>query len=760
MEVIAKSDGTCLKKHSEMVFIATSQLFKDSLKEDSELYSQYIDIIRITSLLHDIGKISKQFQSFLKGKRDDNLKYLHNQLGASFLEKHLNVDSDNKDLIIDSIYWHHGVLNNNVTTDDIYNILDEEDIENMREFVISILGDNYLHEELSIIDKKYIYFDVITRDENVVLHKNYIKILIRSCLVGGDRFISRYSKEELDHLTTEDIVSGLYKIVNRDNIIEKLTTFYDNTDRFIEQENIVNETGKTSIINAPAGFGKTVLGLLWGFRNNKKIIWVCPRNTVAESVYDTILKELKMFNIEEISVELYLTGEVKKQQNSNYNGFFSDIIVTNIDNFLYTSVNNNKLNNLYLTNNVNVIFDEYHEFLMEGSLFSLFLLITGLRHNITNSKTLLLSATNIPIEKYIDNGFNKDNEIVILPGKDRHYNAVHNKRYKIMCGIDMSSHVKDDDSSLMVFNSINRTQVEYKRRNKSGYIVHSKFEKDKREDIFETLLGLYGKESERSLNKPNVTSAILVQASLDISFNILCESVLSPQGTLQRIGRCDRWGDYERQSTIFISKYRDEHENKTINFLYDMKLRDLWFEMLSNNCHNRELTLNDLYQIYNNFNENNKNLIDKYIKDILKNSCKRLNEIFPIKYKNKKRNDGIMSMGSNTLRSNGEEIFVIYKKSDDTYTEPFNQKLYEFQEMEDQFKEETGTINFIKKTMLRMKDDRYDYNNIRKRKRSIDKVKRTDLKRWANKSNEPYIVLNCIYDDDYGVVNKKIVNVI
>jgi hypothetical protein len=36
---------------------------------------------------------------------------------------------------------------------------------------------------------------------------------------------------------------------------------------------------------------------------------------------------------------------------------------------------------------------------------------------------------------------------------------------------------------------------------------------------------------------------ILLQASLDISFNDLYEDILSPQSTLQRIGRCDRFGN-------------------------------------------------------------------------------------------------------------------------------------------------------------------------------------------------------------------------
>jgi CRISPR/Cas system-associated endonuclease/helicase Cas3 len=44
------------------------------------------------------------------------------------------------------------------------------------------------------------------------------------------------------------------------------------------------------------------------------------------------------------------------------------------------------------------------------------------------------------------------------------------------------------------------------------------------------------------------------KASLDISFNDLYEDILSPQSTLQRIGRCDRFGNCIGESVINIIK--------------------------------------------------------------------------------------------------------------------------------------------------------------------------------------------------------------
>jgi hypothetical protein len=108
---------------------------------------------------------------------------------------------------------------------------------------------------------------------------------------------------------------------------------YERFNYFIKQLEIVDNIQRTTQINAPAGFGKTLLGLLWNFRRGRKLIWVCPRNIVAESVYKSINEELDNFGIDFLSTELYLSGEVQ-QSNELFNGDFkSDIIMIHLLNF-------------------------------------------------------------------------------------------------------------------------------------------------------------------------------------------------------------------------------------------------------------------------------------------------------------------------------------------------------------------------------------------------------------------------------------------
>lgn len=742
MIYLAKSDGTSLRNHSIMVADVAVEILRNSVDEYE--YKKYENIVRISALLHDIGKATTIFQNFLLNDKDKNIDYIHNQYGAAFLFYHLKISDDIKNHILDSVYWHHGISKSVDSYYDIYKYLSDVDKNMMKNYIKDILGDDFLlddiNDDIYNITPKYF----ITEDRERI-KKNIDNILIRSCVIGGDRIVSKFSKEELNEINIkEEVITSL----KRNDIVHELRTNYDGTERFNNQLSIVDEVGKTTIINAPAGFGKTVIGLLWGLkRNNKKIIWVCPRNIVAESVYNSILNELSEFNLSNVSVELYLNSEVKKYNINIENiqeGFYSDIIVTNIDNFLYTSTNNNRLNTLYLTNNVNVVFDEYHEYITSNALMSLFILIMNLRHNKLNSETLLLSATYVPINYLWEGGLNS-NPTKILPTKNKHYNAVHDKKYLLNVVNDRND-IVDDNNVLTIFNSISKSQKEKHDKNYK-YLIHSKFERDERDKQFSTLIKLYGKYSERNINKSNIVGTHIIQASLDISFKYLYESVLSPQSTLQRIGRCDRWGDYDGMCIINIFRENDKSEKSSIEYLYNEKLNDMWWNFISSQNGNY-LTLNEIYDMYNQFNIKYEKVIrNGYINNKYNESFKNLSDLYPVKYFNKKGD--VMTAGSNKLRSSGNEIFVIYKKiDDDSYTEPFSE---EVEDIEKQFKENGKTFDIMKRDMERMKDDnRYEYGNLKR----VNRI--GVLRDNAKKSNKPYIRYDCIYDSEYGIIKEEL----
>jgi CRISPR/Cas system-associated endonuclease/helicase Cas3 len=110
-------------------------------------------------------------------------------------------------------------------------------------------------------------------------------------------------------------------------------------------------------------------------KSDRKLIWVCPRNVIAESVYRSILCEISNVVENKLTVELYLSGEVQESHNHKSHGFESDIIVTNIDSFLKPSFDLSNSDKIIQILNCDIVFDEFHEFQTQVALFACFVFI-------------------------------------------------------------------------------------------------------------------------------------------------------------------------------------------------------------------------------------------------------------------------------------------------------------------------------------------------------------------------------------------------
>lgn len=745
-QFIAKDTGEKLYDHSLKVSIFAVEIAKQTIIDKN---SDLIEQVRIAALLHDIGKITKSFQDMLSGKKKtDKNKFRHNEIGWAFLSKYLKTTHERLGNILDCVYWHHGISNklNNNFDSEILDSITDEDINNMLEYLKYTLGEDGIRIPDERKKRKTpLYFDSENENENV--ERNFIK----TCVLSADRLFASYENIDGDFvkniINKEILKSNDFEIINNGQ--------YDN-DRFNVQNKISQEEFKTLKINAPAGNGKTIIGLMINSKSKNKLLWICPRNMVATSVYNSVLEELETFNINNISVELYLGGEVKKRNNTTKTkDFDSDIIITNIDNFLNPSIENKNMDRLYFINNCDVIFDEYHELINESAIFSCFVNIMRIRHGITTSKTTLLSATPLDIE-YLWDTANVSTKI--LPGKNLHFDASHNKKYNINI-LEYDSvqelYIEKGENNLVIYNSIANSQIGFKHTN-SDLLIHSGFEDSQRKSQLDVLYEQYGKQSKRRLKKIDVIGTHVVQASLDISFNNLFESILSPQSTVQRIGRCNRWGDYENISSINIVKFNDKSENKMKDILYTRNLSDLWFDFLKP-LNGQQITLDELYKIYNSFNEAFSVQVRKFIDKSYFDSLKSLEKIYPIKFNEKKTKTDVKTAGGNKLRAtNNLELFYICKKYNSSdYTEPISRKIYK--SIQEDFSEEGNIQNKLISTMKEIRnvcDDRYQYNDIIDNKH----VTLDEIRTLSRKSNTPYIRFDVVYHPELGVINKSLLN--
>ena len=369
------------------------------------------------------------------------------------------------------------------------------------------------------------------------------------------------------------------------------------------------------------------------------------------------------------------------------------------------------------------------------------------RHRLTNSNTLLLSATPTTMSDIWDSLGQKT---LILPNKHAHYEAPHSKKYLFTTNTLMS--VKNiSGNNLIIFNSIKNAQL-FKKKINAEILMHSKFENQHRVANVNKLYENYGKNTERNIVKPNVVGTHIIQASLDVSFNNLYESVLSPQSTLQRIGRCDRWGDYDNESSINIIRIDNRGENAMREKLYTKNLANMWFEHIVK-YNAQYLTLDELYRVYNEFETTNERVLNNHLRNKYHDSLDSLSTIYPIKFFTNKKSDN-KTAGSNKLRTTNSEIFVICKYyNKNAYTNPFSVAVRKsFTEEFDENNNTQKKILAVMKNLRDENDERFDYNDILNNRNYITL---DGIRVFAKKSNTPYIHFDKVYHPEYGEVSEE-----
>jgi CRISPR-associated endonuclease/helicase Cas3 len=772
---------------------------------EPEVYSEYEDIISISCILHDIGKLNPLFQEYMRNETDyEVLNTFHNQHGWAFIEQFLE-DEDkqikrskiyrrNKDvisLIAKLIYFHHGnkdFLNNNLNKT-IVDILNsdfknrdqtlKEMCEFSKELLKNINGKDFselINDECSDINFYSEKIPTLFESNIESIRNNGIFLMLKSILIVSDRLASN---EEFLKFTDEEISNKIDQIyANRVIDSPKLIESADK-ERFKIQEKVSKLKSKTTIINSPSGNGKTVKGILWALNKGKKCIWVCPTNDIALSVFYSFNKNLELVSLDnKVTFELYLSGEVKMTSDNNpTKGFDSDFIITNIDNFENRVFDENLPNDELLVSNGSVIFDEYHMYYTnEGSLLGLFNSIMFGRNTLTNGNTLLLSASIISQadEKWGDG-------VVYYPERYKYIEENVEKRFKInFIEYDeetILNSIKNNENLCGFFNARKTIQYFYKKLDdKKIKIIHSMFEKSDRENTIKTLLEDFGKNSNENKKYTKYLSNQIIQQSIDVSFKTGFEIIRSHFDTIQRIGRFIRWGESKEpvEYTFYyfnskkgkskkVKQHTKQNEITAISNLYDYDLSKKWTEYIKekyDNSVDKIFTKREIEEWFNDFNQKYyEDIKDFFFNQILFKSCKNLLKI-NIKRKYKKESENkIYKANGNVLRSTNKEIFVIAEKLYEPYgfTEPFTYTSYDEKgsfKSELKLNDNTDINEFmldLYKRAKESKDERYDFDEFIKAYEN-NKINFGNLFDYLGKySNKPIILNKEFYTKEKGL---------
>ena len=647
----------------------------------------------------------------------------HNELSLLFFELLFDNNSLNDDAIKrikHAIYWHHAKPVR--TTEfkklvDIYNKL--EDFENKYKEVFDSLkgvfistaklASDYEENILEIFSFKKVNFDDIEElieGADLPIYKRYSakeKIggyqhnisfnaknnLARTAIVTADRLVSRLTVRELEaHIvnkTLGDLLdSALFKERGLKVHLKACLNYFDKKYPESERNKAQNEVATVladkevdiGVLNGPAGCGKTKIALEWALNTNaKKIYWICPRVQVCEGIYTDLSSNEYLTNA---NIEI-VTGEIKKrrikaneEETPEGEFFSSDIVVTTIDQIVNSITTHNHITTLMDFMNAHVVFDEYHEYItMQGFnlLFAELIEAKKMQQNEeTLPNTLLVSATPNPIFIKDFLQINEDNII----GMQSFNNSTYKVEFVVVNDDNEAQNplmqIQNENEVFVISNTAvmaQRSFIEY-QHSENSILFHSKFTKNDKEFLFSEVFNAFRKNGTKKYEV--LRSGPVVQASLNITCKKMISEMTHAENFLQRLGRLDRFGEYDESNiyTIAITQGVIEGKSKdsTSRFLKELdalQSAKAWYDFLQNYLEDKKYKINDFYKLYQKFykDENVNRLIKEDLITALKKSVDVIekNILDPKNFPNSKKQDkGGVRIKKNSMR--GSSLFV------------------------------------------------------------------------------------------------------
>ena len=589
-EFLAKSNGETIMEHTENLI--------SNLKNFFIIYSEInVDkkLLLLACIYHDLGKINKKFQSKLSGKKQ-NGELPHGLLSTSFIDsKSLSENGFDKSdikVLSYSVALHHERDLSEIEEEDFSSEIELMNIE--ADYFLKYLEKlqniyfDYVNKNIEE-NLKYSIFKI--ENEKVKLKKlskKYYKLNGR--IYSQDFILSE--KETFETFQKYVMLKGLLNKIDyaassyipveekNDFLEEKMNDFLKNVLKKDNSKNDWNELQKFMIHNqnenvvvvAQTGYGKTEAGLLW--IGNNKGFFTLPLRVAINAIFDRVKNQIVIEKLENrIGLlhsdfrEIYIEDTKKKEKN-NLEKMDSDEL------FMYMD----KTKQLSLPLTVCTI-DQLFDFVFRAPGFELKVatlsyskvvideiqmystdllayLIYGLKY-ITDfgGKFAIMTATLPGI--IIDLLKKEEIEFVttepFINDKKRH-------NIKVLKDTINAEFIKEnykDNKILVVCNTVKKSKQMYENLKNLGIeckelnLLHSRFiKKDRAKKEKEISEFANPKRFKQSVKKERKSKNIfengiwigtqVVEASLDLDFDILITELSDLNGLFQRMGRCYR----------------------------------------------------------------------------------------------------------------------------------------------------------------------------------------------------------------------------
>jgi len=458
-------------------------------------------------------------------------------------------------------------------------------------------------------------------------------------------YINNHSLDEiLDEAFHKD--RGLKQHIEQcmDGFNQKNPDINRNKQQAIAAKDLSDDEISIGILKGPAGCGKTKIALEWALNTEvKKIFWVCPRVQVCQGLfYDLSSKEY----LPDARLEI-CTGEIKQTLVSGNpvdtpegKEFSGDIVITTIDQVVNAITTHRNVTTLVSFMNAHVVFDEYHEYINMPAFNLLFAELVACKEyqqdgDKTLPNTLLVSATPNPlfVTKFLQ--LRKRDMVGIA--------SFNNSQYQIEF---VEYDEKNEDASNPLFQQqpantfvISNTAITAQKSfidnqdNENGILLHSKFKKSDRENLFKKVLSTFKENGNKDYDV--LRSGPIIQASLNITCDKMISEMTHAENFLQRLGRLDRFGQ-NKQVNQYVIAITDAVKNgksrgacaRFLNKLHSKESAKAWFDFLQNELPDKTITINQIYDLYDCFYKdgNYSQLVEQDLVAALKESVIRIDQ--------------------------------------------------------------------------------------------------------------------------------------
>jgi len=619
---------------SSSLYSHPERLLEDHLRGTASLIDKFVEekvndqnikeLARIIALSHDIGKATAYFQRYLfnggASKRQREARHgLFSALCAYYLAKEFLSKKGIEDWHLPFFAYivvkrHHGNLQDIIDEA----IFDDKDKELLSLQLTSIDDNNF-----NILAKHIFNYGL-----PLELSKNLIKEWIED-FSSESRAIKRKLRKGIDGISSYFLLNFLYSllidadksdvVVQQENIFKRdseiikpyLVDNYKKTKQFRESpvnrlreeayqevsDKEINLNQKIYSLNLPTGLGKTFSSFSFALKLREKIknetknltfpriIYALPFLSVIEQNADEFGKILKANGIilntsvllkhHHLSEVFYKTSEEEMETDAAkilMEGWNSEIIITTFVQFFHTLISNRNrsIRKFHRLMDSIIILDE-----VQAIPCKYWLLMKTTLEELTqkfNSYIIFVTATEPLI-------FSREDTVPLVV-KDKYFSAL--SRVIVQPVLENSMTLEEllifmdfteNKRYLFVFNTIGSAKNFYElvRRRESDVVFLSTYviPKERLKRVDEIKNGRY---------KIAVTTQ-LVEAGVDIDFDVVIRDLAPLDSINQAAGRCNRNGLCTGK--VLVVSLQDENKKKFASYIYDSVLLDITKKILA-----------------------------------------------------------------------------------------------------------------------------------------------------------------------------------